>query len=45
MASALGELLHEAGDVELSSIGISCGGPLDSAKGLILSPPQPPRLG
>ena len=42
MASALGELLHQAGDVELSSIGISCGGPLDSAKGLILSPPNLP---
>lgn len=42
MASALGELLHQAGDVELASIGISCGGPLDSAKGLILSPPNLP---
>ena len=26
----------------LKSIGISCGGPLDSAKGIILSPPNLP---
>ena len=29
-------------DDSLESIGISCGGPLDSAKGLILSPPNLP---
>jgi glucokinase len=50
-AAVLGEieasirLLAEAGGVSLSAasgIGISCGGPLDSARGLILSPPNLP---
>jgi len=42
---ALGdELLVEAGltSAEVASIGISCGGPLDSTAGLILSPPNLP---
>lgn len=30
-------------DWKLTSIGISCGGPLDAVKGLILSPPNLPR--
>ena len=30
-------------DWKLTSIGISCGGPLDAGKGLILSPPNLPR--
>ena len=32
-------------DWKLTSIGISCGGPLDAGKGLILSPPNLPRSG
>lgn len=39
-----GELLgkHGLNNNEIRGIGISCGGPLDSAKGLILSPPNLP---
>ena len=37
----LDELLEETGGV-LSAIGISCGGPLDSRRGLVLSPPNLP---
>ena len=34
------ELLREAGTDGLEAIGISCGGPLDSKRGVILSPPN-----
>ncbi len=37
-----GELIEEAGGVSPVSAGISCGGPLDAPKGLILSPPNLP---
>lgn len=33
---------HRLSDKEISAIGISCGGPLDSKKGIILSPPNLP---
>lgn len=33
---------HRLGPKEISAIGISCGGPLDGEKGLILSPPNLP---
>lgn len=36
------DLLDELGSVELKRIGISCGGPLDSKKGMIYSPPNLP---
>jgi len=32
--------IHQIGISEVASVGISCGGPLDSAKGIILSPPN-----
>jgi glucokinase len=35
-------ILAGAEKPELAAIGISCGGPLDSARGLILSPPNLP---
>lgn len=38
----LGVLLDEHGGDKLEAVGISCGGPLDSARGLILSPPNLP---
>lgn len=37
------EQLKKHEDWELSSIGISCGGPLDEEKGMILSPPNLPK--
>lgn len=40
MVSSLKKLILEHSEYELESIGISCGGPLDSKKGLILSPPN-----
>lgn len=36
------EVIENHADYQLLSIGISCGGPLDSRKGLILSPPNLP---
>ena len=40
--SCVKELLNENGSCRLSAAGISCGGPLDIEKGLILSPPNLP---
>jgi Transcriptional regulator/sugar kinase len=37
-----GVLLEHHGEDKLVAIGVSCGGPLDSASGLILSPPNLP---
>jgi len=34
--------LHQLNIKEVASVGISCGGPLDSVKGIILSPPNLP---
>ncbi|MBD2868798.1 ROK family protein [Paenibacillus arenilitoris] len=42
LGSALVELMEEHRVSGLRAIGISCGGPLDSAAGLILSPPNLP---
>lgn len=42
LADALNALLAAHPDVDLSAIGVSCGGPLDSRRGLILSPPNLP---
>lgn len=39
---AMAKLLEEQGGDTLRAIGISCGGPLDSKSGLILSPPNLP---
>ena len=41
IAAALDDLLDETGS-RLEAIGISCGGPLDSRRGLVLSPPNLP---
>ena len=41
-ADALTALSDTAPERQISAIGISCGGPLDSQKGLILSPPNLP---
>lgn len=38
----IGQMLLENPQWDLQAIGISCGGPLDSRKGLILSPPNLP---
>lgn len=43
LVNSLKEILSGNPQVELSGIGISCGGPLDSKKGLILSPPNLPN--
>ncbi|MDQ0972561.1 glucokinase [Neobacillus niacini] len=43
MINQLEKLLLEHSDLTLTAIGISCGGPLDSKKGLILSPPNLPN--
>jgi glucokinase len=43
MMFELEQLLTNHSDVSLQAIGISCGGPLDSKKGLILSPPNLPN--
>ncbi len=40
--AALAELLSETAAGTLAAIGVSCGGPLDSRAGLILSPPNLP---
>ncbi|MFK7693208.1 ROK family protein [Paenibacillus sp. HJGM_3] len=40
--SSLAALLEEHPEARLQAIGISCGGPLDSRAGLILSPPNLP---
>lgn len=37
------EQLRKHKDWELASVGISCGGPLDEEKGMILSPPNLPK--
>ena len=42
IGDALQELLDEQKDGRLDAIGISCGGPLDSRRGLVLSPPNLP---
>ncbi|ULL16904.1 ROK family protein [Paenibacillus sp. H1-7] len=42
LIATLDELLLEQGSPRLLAIGISCGGPLDSRQGLILSPPNLP---
>ena len=43
LVGALWEMLKEHPEVNLSAIGVSCGSPLDSEKGLILSPPNLPN--
>lgn len=43
MMNELEKLLLARKGLELKAIGISCGGPLDSKKGLILSPPNLPN--
>lgn len=43
MMNALEKMLSEQKEYVLTAIGISCGGPLDSKKGLILSPPNLPN--
>ena len=40
MVSGLKNLLDKHKEIELKSIGISCGSPLDSERGFILSPPN-----
>lgn len=40
--AALEHLLRSLGDPPLAAVGVSCGGPLDSRNGLILSPPNLP---
>ena len=42
LSSAALDMLAEAGGPAVSGAGISCGGPLDSARGMILSPPNLP---
>ncbi len=44
LQAEINALLQESGcsSVDLTGVGISCGGPLDSRKGLILSPPNLP---
>jgi glucokinase len=43
MMQGLDELLAEQSGLSLLSIGVSCGGPLDSRRGWILSPPNLPN--
>lgn len=43
MIEALDAELAKHPDGELAAIGISCGGPLDSRRGLVFSPPNLPR--
>ncbi len=43
IVASLAELLHDCQIDSLEAIGISCGGPLDSQKGLTLSPPNLPN--
>ena len=42
LESLLGSCSAARADSELAAVGISCGGPLDSRRGLILSPPNLP---
>ncbi|MHB1319615.1 MAG: ROK family protein [Anaerolineae bacterium] len=42
LSDALAALLEAHPEVTLSAVGVSCGGPLDSVRGLILSPPNLP---
>ncbi len=42
LGDLLAELLEECPEVKPEAIGISCGSPLDSARGIILSPPNLP---
>ena len=42
LMNTLDEMLREHGVEDLGAIGISCGGPLDSGRGLVLSPPNLP---
>lgn len=43
ISSGMAELMIRNPEAELLAIGISCGGPLDSRSGLILSPPNLPN--
>jgi glucokinase len=43
IVEGLAELMSRNPDTELQAIGISCGGPLDSRSGLVLSPPNLPN--
>lgn len=45
MFETIGQILNKNGTAieEIKKIGISCGGPLDSKKGIIMSPPNLPR--
>lgn len=43
MVAMLDEMLGKDSAVKLNAIGISCGSPLDSSKGIILSPPNLPN--
>ena len=43
MMDELENLLFDQEELKLIAIGISCGGPLDSKRGLILSPPNLPH--
>lgn len=40
LADLLAEMLARADDTTLTRIGVVCGGPLDEARGLVLSPPN-----
>lgn len=42
LLQALDELLSRQAEGRLAAIGVSCGGPLDSRRGLVLSPPNLP---
>lgn len=42
MVEILEKMMEEHKEITLEAIGISCGGPLDSKRGLILSPPNLP---
>ncbi len=44
MMTLLCDMLHETGhsEADVRAVGISCGGPLDGRRGIILSPPNLP---
>lgn len=42
LMDALGALLERHPEAAIEAVGVSCGGPLDSGRGLILSPPNLP---
>jgi len=42
LAAGLADLLQRVPGGRLAAVGVSCGGPLDSARGLVLSPPNLP---